>query len=100
MNNKDTYELLSGIINHRTRVVMVAHLSGECNNPNIVAKLMHKLKYRLNKENISDWEWVVCRRDAPSSVIYYNEGMAKIVGGMNSKNSQYNLGSMELDEYF
>lgn len=84
LSNKKTLQYLENIITKRTKAVFLAHLSGECNTPDLVAYRIEGLRnYLKNKKQLS-FDWVVCRRDASSSILKINSKKIQISGGMSN----------------
>ncbi len=100
MDNNLTNTILKNMIGEQLKVVFFAHLSGECNNPEIVAS--HAVSLKILKPNIN---WVICRRDAPSSLCVISPDLdITIIGGMSdlTYSSDYNYQSLNIDlkEFF
>lgn len=84
LSNKNTLQYLENVITERTRVVFLAHLSGECNTPDLVANKIDGLrKYLKDKKDLS-FDWIICRRDASSSILEFDGKVVKISEGMSN----------------
>ncbi len=87
MNNRQTVGILNSVISERTKGIFLAHLSGECNSPGHVCKIMKSLKsyYERSKIDKSSWRWIVCTREERSTLLEYN-GEMRLIGGLNDSN--------------
>lgn len=113
MTNKKTMEILSTTINERTKAVYLAHLSGECNRPELVTNL---IKNNYDKIDYPNWKWAICLREesssifeSPSNVLYSNfndkkftDQIIKLSGSLDS-NSQdifFKKNKLIIDNFF
>lgn len=83
MSNVDTLRVIEQIDSERIKVLFMAHLSGECNSPDIVAKGLRELANSLDRT--SPWDWVIATRDASSTLVELNERSHKLRGGYSSQ---------------
>ncbi len=84
LSNKNTLQYLEKVINERTKAVFLAHLSGECNTPDLVANRIDGLRKYLSEKKQISFDWVICRRDSSSSLLTIDDGVTQISGGMSN----------------
>lgn len=65
LDNRAALAALDQLLTHRTRLLLLAHLSGECNSPELVERLFSD---RLREMGRSDLEFGIIRQDVPLGV--------------------------------
>jgi len=81
LSNDETLNVLKHVVGEQTKMVALAHLSGACNSPEEVIRQVH----RYNLDSDTTWDWVVCTRDARSSLISEIRQTLLIEGGLNNR---------------
>ncbi|MHA2101428.1 MAG: MBL fold metallo-hydrolase [Candidatus Kariarchaeaceae archaeon] len=94
LSNNKFLELSKQIISDRTKVAYLGHLSGECNDENLVYNQMAEFskKYPIN--------WVISTRSRESSIFKMARNILTIEGGLSNFNDDRNLDTSVLDNYF
>jgi phosphoribosyl 1,2-cyclic phosphodiesterase len=67
LNNEDSMEALGVLIRERTRHLVLYHLSGDCNDPSLVAELAEKRLLELERPDV---KLTVAPRDEPSETLW------------------------------
>ena len=90
LSNKKSIELLTKIISKQTKAVFLAHLSGECNTPEIVIDQIENFRNHYKNANSAKkyWEWVICTRWSMSSEYIYKNGNFELINGLSSLNCE------------
>ena len=71
LNNEASLEALEGLLHSRTRHLVLYHLSGECNDPGLVAELAEA---RLAELGRTDVVLTIASRDKPSETLWVDAG--------------------------
>lgn len=103
LSNVSTIKILESVISKQTKALFLGHLSGECNTPNTVGKLISRFQSYC-KEKVpekSNWKWIICTRDESSTLVKYDNSLS-LSGGLNEISyikTEENTENMGLDEY-
>jgi phosphoribosyl 1,2-cyclic phosphodiesterase len=94
LSNNKFLELSKQIVSERTKVAYLGHLSGECNDENIVYNHMVEFskKYPVN--------WVISTRSRGSSIFKMAKDVLNIEGGLSSLNDDRGIDPATLDIFF
>ena len=69
LDNRATAECLQTLLGPRTRSLLLAHISGECNNHELLSSI---IRQRLAELNRSDIDWRLLMQDHPDNGCYAN----------------------------
>ena len=67
LDNRTTAECLPELLGPRTRSLLLAHISGECNNHELLSSIIHQ---RLTEIDRCDIDWRLLRQDDPDRGCY------------------------------
>ena len=67
LDNRTTAECLPELLGPRTRSLLLAHISGECNDHELLSSIIHQ---RLTEIDRCDIDWRLLRQDDPDSGCY------------------------------
>ena len=79
LNNNKTIEIINEVVSEYTKIVYLAHLSGECNKPSIVASEIEPAR----RSSSYEYEWVICPRDKASSIARFENNTLSSNNGKN-----------------
>ena len=80
LSNEKSMKILQDVITESTKSVHLAHLSGECNSPGVVAFEINKIW----KEKEKMFTWVICPREKKSSIVSLSNSKCIVNGDLNS----------------
>lgn len=94
LSNDKFFQLCKQIMSERTKVVYLGHLSGECNDENLLYDQMQKFTKQ------TPLNWVISTRTRPSSLFKMAKDILKIEGGLSNLNDDRKNTLSRLDSYF
>jgi phosphoribosyl 1,2-cyclic phosphodiesterase len=98
LSNAKTIEILKKSTSDRTKAIILAHLSGDCNHPKLVCDNIRK--YQIECEINNNWNWVVCTRHSKSSLLHLTDEKFILDGGVNNFTYKEYYKNHDLEGYF
>ena len=96
LSNTKSMKILQDVISENTKTVHLAHLSGECNSPELVAYEISKIWKKKDKSFV----WIVCPRSQRSSVAFLNNSVPIVKGALNSNTFTSTLSGTNINDFF